>query len=62
MLLVLFTPEIGPYQVLPSQARVDQGAMAVKGCSAFLPKAPASLEPHHQFALYHIQDTHWWGP
>ena len=29
--------------------------MAMNGCSAF-PKAPASLEPHHQC---HIQDTHW---
>ena len=25
----------------------DLGAMAMKRCSAF-PKAPASLEPHHQ--------------
>ena len=35
------------YQVLPLQTRVDQGAMAMKGYSAF-PKAPALLEPHHQ--------------
>ena len=47
MLLVLFNPYIGPYQVLPLQARVDLGAMAMKGYSAF-PKAPALLEPHHQ--------------
>ena len=42
MLLVLFNPYIGPYQ-----ARVDLGAMAMKGYSA-LPKIPALLEPHHQ--------------
>ena len=47
MLLVLFNPLIGPYQVLPLRARVDLGAMAMKGCSVF-PKAPALLEPHHQ--------------
>ena len=47
MLLVLFNPYIEPYQVLPFWARVDLGAMAIKGYSAF-PKAPALLEPHHQ--------------
>ena len=47
MLLVLFNPYIGPDQVLPLRARVDLGAMAMKGCSAF-PKAPELLEPHHQ--------------
>ena len=47
MQLVLFNPKIGPYQVLPFRARVDLGAMAMKGCPA-LPKAPASLELHHQ--------------
>ena len=47
MQLVLFNPLIGPYQMLPFWVRVDLGAMAMKGCSAF-PKAPASLEPHHQ--------------
>ena len=30
--------------------------MAMKGCSAF-PKAPASLEPHHQIVLCHISRT-----
>ena len=35
------------YPVLPFRARVDLGAMAMKGCSAF-PKAPASLESHYQ--------------
>ena len=47
MLLVLFNPLKGPYQVLPRQARVDLGAIAMNGCSVF-PKAPASLEPQHQ--------------
>ena len=32
--------------MLPFQAIVDMGAMALKGCSAF-PKAPSSLEPPH---------------
>ena len=41
MQIVLFNPLIGPYQVLPFRARVDLGAMAKKGCSAF-PKAPTS--------------------
>ena len=57
MLLVLFNPQIGHYQVLPLRARVDLGAMAMKGYSAF-PKAPALLEPHHQIVQCHIQDTH----
>ena len=39
--------------MLPLWARVDLGAMAVKGYSAFL-KASAILEPHY---LCHIQDT-----
>ena len=42
MLLVLFNPWIGPYQVLPLQVRVDLGAIAMKGYSAF-PKAPKFL-------------------
>ena len=36
--LILFDPWIGPYQVQPLRARVDHGAMAMKGPSA-LPKA-----------------------
>ena len=32
--------------------------MAMKGYSAF-PKAPTSLEPHHQIILCHKQDTRW---
>ena len=47
---------IGPYSVLPLQTRVDQGAMAIKGYSAF-PKAPALLEPYNQIIECHIQDT-----
>ena len=47
MPLVLVYLYIGPYQVLLFRARVDLGVMAMKGCSAF-PKAPASLEPHHE--------------
>ena len=35
------------YQVLPLQTRVDLGAIAMKGCSAF-PKARALLKSHHQ--------------
>ena len=38
---------MGPYQVLPRWARVDLGAMAMKGCYIF-PKAAALLEPYHQ--------------
>ncbi len=60
MQLVIFNKQIGPYQVLPFRARVDPGAMAMKGCSAF-PKATASLEPHHQIIQCHIQDTCWGG-
>ena len=42
--------------ILPrDRARVDLGEMAMKGCSAF-PKAPASLEPHHQIVV--ISMTH----
>ena len=58
MLLVLFNPYIGPYQVLPLRGRVDLGAMAMKGYSAF-PKDPALLELHHWIVLCHIQDTRW---
>ena len=40
--LVLFDPQIGPYQVLSPQARVNLEAIAMKGYSAF-PKVPPSL-------------------
>ena len=52
--LILFIPLTGPYQVLPFRARVDLGAMAMKGCSTF-PNAPALLEPHP--SDHHIQDN-----
>ena len=44
MQLVLFNPWIGSYQVLPFRARVDLGAMAMKG-------APYSLKPQHHWNL-----------
>ena len=47
MALVLFNP----YQVLPHGARVDVGAMAMKGCTVF-PKPPALLGPHQTFVSY----------
>ena len=34
--------------------------MAIKGDSAF-PKAPVSLELHHQIVSCHLKDTCWWG-
>ena len=34
--LVLFDTEIGPYQVLPLQARVDLRMIAMKGYSTFI--------------------------
>ena len=43
---VLFDPQIGPYQVLPLQVKVDPGVMAMKVCSIF-PKA-LILAPYHQ--------------
>ena len=60
MPLVLFNPQIGPYQVPPLHARAGLGAMAMKRCSAF-PKAPALLGPHHQTVQCHTQDTRWAG-
>ena len=45
--LILFDPKIGPYQVLPLQATVDLGVMAMKEYSTF-PQAPVLLEPHLQ--------------
>ena len=43
--------------MLPLRARVDLGAMAMKGYSTF-PKAPALPELHHQTVYCHFQDTH----
>ena len=42
--------------MLQLQARVDLGAMAMKGYSAF-PKAPTLLEPHHQMKFCDISRT-----
>ena len=42
--------------MLPPQARVDQEAVAVKGYSTF-PKAPASLEPHHQIVSWTLVEV-----
>ena len=47
LILVLFDPLMGPYQVLSLWARVDLGVMAIKGYSAF-PKVRAFVEPHHK--------------
>ena len=47
MQLFLYKLQIGPYQVLQFRARLDLGAMAMMMCTS-LPKAPASLKPHHQ--------------
>ena len=53
---ILFDPLIGPYQVLPHRAGLDQGAIKIKGYSAFF-KVLALLEPRYQIVLCHIQDT-----
>ena len=45
--LVLFNPLIGLYRELRLRERVDLGAMAIKGYSAF-PKGPALLEHQRQ--------------
>ena len=42
--------------MLPLQARVDVGIMAMKEYSAFY-KAPVYLEDRHHSVLWHIQDT-----
>ena len=55
---VLFNPSIGPYQVILLWARVELGAMAMMGYSAFH-NTPTFLEPHHQIFSCHIQDTRW---
>ena len=52
--LVIFDPEIGPYQVLPLRVRADLGAMTMKGNSAFS-KAPVLLKPYHQNFACHIR-------
>ena len=47
---------IGHNQVLPLRAKVDLGAMAMEGYSAF-PTAPALLKPYPQIVKCHMQDT-----
>ena len=42
--------------MLPLRARVDLGAMAMKGYFAF-PKASPLLEPHQQIVKCYIRDT-----
>ena len=42
----------------PYQVRLDLGAMAINGYSAF-PNAPALLKPHHQIVWCHFRDTCW---
>ena len=44
--------------MLPLQARVNPGAMAMKGYSAFS-KAPALRGPHHQIVSCHKRETRW---
>ena len=44
---VLFDPYIGSNRVLPLRAKVNQGAMKIKGYSAF-PKSSALLETHYK--------------
>ena len=43
-MLDLINPQIRPYHVLPYRARVDLGAMAMKGYSEF-PKSLVLLKP-----------------
>ena len=43
--------------MLPLQARVNLGMIAMKGYLAF-PKGPVLLKPYHQIVLCHIQYYH----
>ena len=56
--IVLFDPQLGPYHVLSLRAKLNLGAMAMKGYSVF-PKAPALLEPHQKIVSCQIRDTSW---
>ena len=49
---VLFDPLIGPYQVLPLQARVDLGAIAIKVYFIFLKASKIEASPLDGFVLY----------
>ena len=44
--------------MLPFRAKVDLGAMAMKGYSAF-PKAPALMKPHHEIVVKYPGYTFW---
>ena len=46
--------------MLSFRTRLDLGAMAMLGFSAF-PKTPTLLEPNHKDIYCHIQDSRWWG-
>ena len=50
---ILYNTLIELYQVQPYWARMDLGAMAMKGCSSF-PMAPASLEPNLIYIYIYI--------
>ena len=56
----LYYPSIRPDQVLPLQARVDLGAIAMNAYSKF-PK-DQGLEPHHQMIWCHLQENRWSYP
>ena len=56
--LVLFNPLIGLCQVLPLLARVDLGAMAMKGYSAF-PKSPARTLVAEVQLVYSTVEADW---
>ena len=45
-----------PYHMLLLRARLDLGAMAMKGYTAF-PKTLTLLKPHYHIVLYHIGDN-----
>ena len=51
---ITITPREPP--MLPLRARVDLGAMAMKGYSAF-PQGPGLLKPSHQIVYCHIWDN-----
>ena len=57
MLLVLFTPEIGPDQVLPRLALVNLEAMAMKG--DHVSQSPIITGTLPLDCLVSYQDTHW---
>ena len=46
--------------MLPLRARVDMGAMAMKGYSAYSKSLSLPLL-HHHIIDSHMQDIRWWG-